>query len=78
MYVCMCVSMCVCIAYLLLIQRNNKDRCTTLFYERGTKQLHGTAATAVRAFERRTAGWKAVNIWKVMRTTKVFRGFTRS
>jgi len=77
-YICVCVCVYVCIAYLLLIQRNNEDRFETRFYEPETKQLHGMAATTVRAFERRTAGWKAVNIWKSMRPAKVFRGFTQS
>jgi len=42
------------------------------------KQLHGMAATTVRSFDRQTAGWKAVNVWKVIRPAKVFRGFTQS
>ena len=78
MYMCVCVCVYVCTAYLLLIQRNNEDRFKTRFSEPETKKLHCTAVTTVRAFERRTAGWKAVNIWKVMRPTKVFRGFTQS
>ena len=62
MCVCVCVCVCVCARGIFVTRRTkNEDHFNTRFYEPEPKQLHGTAATTVRAFERPTAGWKAVN-----------------
>jgi hypothetical protein len=67
--------------WLLLVFNGKKyiDLPETLIKNAQTHSgIKATAATTVRSFESRTAGWKAVNIWKVIRTAKVFRGFTQS
>jgi len=64
--------------YKTLTHTHTQGHKSHRLYEPVTKPPLSTAATTVRAFERLTAGWKAVNIRKVMRPAKVFRGFTQS